>query len=72
MAKTISLSIPDDLLDWLSDIAIKEGKKIQEVIREVLYEYRTLKKYKVDKLVSAVDSMVGAFEKLSDLVKREK
>jgi len=69
MAKTISLSLPEDLAKWLEDRAKEKGVKIQEVIREAISVYKILVENKIDKLLGAYEDIVKALKKLSEIEK---
>jgi len=70
MARTISLSLPEDLSEWLEEEAKRRNMKIQDVIREALQKYRTIVESKIDKLLEAYEDITKAIQKLEEALKK--
>jgi len=71
MAKTISLSLPEDLARWLEEKAKEKRVKIQDIIREALQKYRVIVENKIDKLLEAYDDVAKAIQKLEEVLKKQ-
>jgi len=71
MTKTISLSLPEDLAEWLEEKAKEKGMKMQDVVREILRKYKMLEENKIDKLLEAYDSVVEAIKKLEEVIEKK-
>jgi len=71
MTKTISLSLPEDLAEWLEEEAKEKNMKVQDVIREKLRKCKTLEESKIDKLLDAYNNIVGAIKKLEETIEKK-
>jgi Arc/MetJ-type ribon-helix-helix transcriptional regulator len=72
MATTISLSLPEDLYKWLQEEAEKEGKRIQEVIRDALEEIRAIRRYKLDKVMNIIENLKEAVDNIQELLEERR
>jgi len=66
MAKTISISLPEDLYIWLKNEAEKRDKTIQKIIREHLEEIRALKSYKIDNIFRYLEILLDRLEEIAE------
>ncbi len=53
--KTITVRLPDDLADWLSEIARRKGVAQSQIVRELLEKARSTEERIFMRLAGAVD-----------------
>ena len=64
MARTISLSLPEDLYEWLELQSKRRNKTIQQVIRESIEEIRALRHYKIVKILDMLEVLEEDLEEI--------